>query len=63
LRERDRETTFSSSLPLRPAIHLHPSGLALVQRSPGADDLGVAGNTLASSHLVLGRIGQEDVVD
>lgn len=37
--------------------------LALVQHSPGADDLGVAGNTLASSHLVLGRIGQEDVVD
>lgn len=37
--------------------------LALVARSPGADDLGVAGRTLASGHLVLGRIGQEDVVD
>lgn len=39
------------------------SYVALVERSPGADDLGVAATTLASAHLVVGRIGQEDIVD
>ncbi|MCC6784317.1 MAG: hypothetical protein IT457_15855 [Planctomycetes bacterium] len=38
--------------------------LALVQSAPGIDELGItADQVLTKAHLVLGRIGQEDIVD
>ncbi len=55
---------FLTSLSGDGAAMLRPgSYVARVARSPGADDLGVSANTLASCHVVVGFLGQEDVVD